>query len=210
MSTSRCSSTAASTRTAPGTRTYGLTPPTSTSASANGRVPGRGGCDRLLAGGAPGDPRHGGRGHRNHRFLDQLPAFAARLRPQGLRPAAGDPAGVALVISDAHSGLKAAVKAILPGAGWNHAGFTSPQRHPGAGLGPLQTGQRADLHHLRPNHQRGGRRLRPAGRRQPHHQLPPDRRDADRSRTRPDRVRDHAGRALAQDGSSAVPVGRVS
>ena len=29
-----------------------------------------------------------------------------------------DPEGVALVISDAHSGIKAAVKAILPGAGW--------------------------------------------------------------------------------------------
>lgn len=33
-------------------------------------------------------------------------------------PAGGDPTGVALVISDAHAGLKAAVKAILPGAGW--------------------------------------------------------------------------------------------
>jgi len=43
------------------------------------------------------------------------------LRDRGLKvtdPAHGDPCGVALVISDAHSGLKAAVKAILPGASW--------------------------------------------------------------------------------------------
>ncbi|MBD4426809.1 IS256 family transposase, partial [Xanthomonas citri pv. citri] len=29
-----------------------------------------------------------------------------------------DPLGVALVTSDAHAGIKAAVKAILPGSGW--------------------------------------------------------------------------------------------
>lgn len=41
------------------------------------------------------------------------------LRERGLKVAtATDAEGVALVISDAHSGIKSAVKAILPGAGW--------------------------------------------------------------------------------------------
>lgn len=48
-------------------------------------------------------------------------SFLRSLRERGLKvadPAHGDPTGVALVISDAHAGLRAAVKAILPGAGW--------------------------------------------------------------------------------------------
>ena len=45
--------------------------------------------------------------------------FLLSLRDRGLKVSTPtDPAGVALVISDAHAGLKAAVKAILPGAGW--------------------------------------------------------------------------------------------
>lgn len=45
--------------------------------------------------------------------------FCRSLRARGLNPTApGRPEGVALVISDAHAGLKAAVKAVLPGAGW--------------------------------------------------------------------------------------------
>ena len=45
--------------------------------------------------------------------------FLRGLRDRGLKVATGtDPCGVVLVISDAHAGLKAAVKAILPGAGW--------------------------------------------------------------------------------------------
>ncbi len=45
--------------------------------------------------------------------------FLRGLRERGLKVAtAADPGGVVLVISDAHAGLKAAVKAILPGAGW--------------------------------------------------------------------------------------------
>ena len=48
-------------------------------------------------------------------------SFLRGLRDRGLKaadPSHGDPTWVALVISDAHSGLKAAVKAILPGASW--------------------------------------------------------------------------------------------
>lgn len=45
--------------------------------------------------------------------------FLRGLRERGLKVATDtDPLGVALVTSDAHSGIKAAVAAILPGAGW--------------------------------------------------------------------------------------------
>lgn len=45
--------------------------------------------------------------------------FLRSLRERGLKVASdGDPRGVAVVTSDAHAGLKAAVKAILPGAAW--------------------------------------------------------------------------------------------
>jgi transposase-like protein len=45
--------------------------------------------------------------------------FLLGLRERGLKTSTpADPAGVVLVVSDAHAGLKTAVKAILPGAGW--------------------------------------------------------------------------------------------
>lgn len=45
--------------------------------------------------------------------------FLTGLRQRGLSPTSPQhPEGVALVISDAHAGLKTAVKAVLPGAGW--------------------------------------------------------------------------------------------
>ena len=45
--------------------------------------------------------------------------FLRGLRVRGLKvPARDDPAGVALVVSDAYEGLKHAIKAILPGASW--------------------------------------------------------------------------------------------
>ena len=45
--------------------------------------------------------------------------FLRNLRERGLKVSTDtDPLGVALVISDAHSGIKAATTAILPGAGW--------------------------------------------------------------------------------------------
>ena len=45
--------------------------------------------------------------------------FLRNLRERGLKVATdAEPLGVALVISDAHAGIKAATKAILPGAGW--------------------------------------------------------------------------------------------
>jgi len=45
--------------------------------------------------------------------------FMRGLRGRGLTPSTpAHPEGVALVISDAHAGLKAAIKAVLPGAAW--------------------------------------------------------------------------------------------
>ncbi len=45
--------------------------------------------------------------------------FLRSLRQRGLRVAStADPLGVALVTSDAHAGIRAAVRAILPGAAW--------------------------------------------------------------------------------------------
>ena len=57
--------------------------------------------------------------------------FLRSLRERGLGPStSANPEGAALVISDAHSGLKAAIKAVLPGAGWQrcrvHFAATSP------------------------------------------------------------------------------------
>ena len=41
------------------------------------------------------------------------------LRERGLKvPSPEDPTGVVLVTSDAHAGIRAAVRAILPGASW--------------------------------------------------------------------------------------------
>lgn len=51
--------------------------------------------------------------------IDFWTGFLRNLRDRGLKVATDqDPLGVALVISDAHAGIKAATKAILPGAGW--------------------------------------------------------------------------------------------
>jgi len=46
-------------------------------------------------------------------------SFLLELRGRGLKVASrDDPLGVALVVSDAHEGLKHAIKAVLPGASW--------------------------------------------------------------------------------------------
>ena len=62
-------------------------------------------------------PEHGPGGRRDHRFLDVL--VLRSLRERGLKvPSPHDPEGVVLVTSDAHAGIRAAVRAILPGASW--------------------------------------------------------------------------------------------
>ena len=51
--------------------------------------------------------------------VDFWTSFLRSLRERGLKvPSPEDPTGVALVTSDAHAGIRAAVRAILPGAAW--------------------------------------------------------------------------------------------
>ena len=62
-------------------------------------------------------PEHGPGGRRDGRLLDVL--VLRSLRERGLKvPSPEDPTGVVLVTSDAHAGIRAAVRAILPGASW--------------------------------------------------------------------------------------------
>ena len=75
-------------------------------------------------------------------------AFLRSLKTRGL-------AGVQLVISDAHSGLRNAVEAILIGAAWQRCRVQFPAQR--AGPGPQGIGRdvrRRDPHHLRPTRRR--------------------------------------------------------
>ena len=57
------------------------------------------------------------------------------LRERGLKvPSPHDPEGVVLVTSDAHAGIRAAVRAILPGASWQRcrAPLRPQHHHPGS------------------------------------------------------------------------------
>ena len=85
-------------------------------------------------------------------------SFLRSLRERGLKvPSPEDPTGVVLVTSDAHAGIRAAVRAILPGAAWQRCRAPlRPQHHLPAGPGPIQARQRPGLHDLRPD-QPGGR-----------------------------------------------------
>ena len=90
--------------------------------------------------------------------VDFWTSFLRSLRERGLKvPSPEDPTGVVLVTSDAHAGIRAAVRAILPGASWQRCRAPlRPQHHLPAGLGPIQARGRPGLHDLRPD-QSGGR-----------------------------------------------------
>ena len=84
---------------------------------APGGLPGAGGGHRRVGRRPPGDPGHGPGRRRDGRLLDVL--VLRSLRERGLKvPSPEDPTGVVLVTSDAHAGIRAAVRAILPGAAW--------------------------------------------------------------------------------------------
>ena len=70
--------------------------------------------------------------------VDFWTSFLRSLRERGLKvPSPEDPTGVVLVTSDAHAGIRAAVRAILPGASWQRCRAPlRPQHHLPAGLGP--------------------------------------------------------------------------
>ena len=91
------------------------------------------------------------------------------LRERGLRVTTDqDPEGIVLVTSDAHAGIRSAARgdparrrlAAVPGP-------LRPQHHLQARLGPLQAGQRADLHDLRSGQPGGRHRPVPARHRLP-------------------------------------------
>ena len=66
--------------------------------------------------------------------VDFWTSFLRSLRERGLKvPSPEDPTGVVLVTSDAHAGIRAAVRAILPGAAWQRcrAPLRPQHHHPG-------------------------------------------------------------------------------
>ena len=134
-------------------------------------------------------PEHGPGRRRDHRFLDVL--VLRSLRERGLKvPSPEDPTGVVLVTSDAHAGIRAAVRAILPGAAWQRCRAPlRPQHHLQARFGPLQARQRAGLDDLRPDQSGGRGGPVQARHRFPEGGLPRDRSDAEGRRAGPNGLR---------------------
>ena len=129
------------------------------------------------------------------------------LRERGLKvPSPEDPTGVVLVTSDAHAGIRAAVRAILPGASWQrcrvHFARNITSR---LGSARPRARQRPGLDHLRPDQQGGGGGPVQARHRHFEGPVPRDRSDADRRRAGPDRIRGPPPRALDQDPAAATP-----
>ena len=90
--------------------------------------------------------------------VDFWTSFLRSLRERGLKvPSPEDPTGVVLVTSDAHAGIRAAVRAILPGAAWQrcrvHFARSITSR---LGSARPRARGRPGLHDLRPD-QSGGR-----------------------------------------------------
>ena len=63
-------------------------------------------------------PEHGPGGRRDGRLLDVSLSCGPCANGGSRSPPPHDPEGVVLVTSDAHAGIRAAVRAILPGAAW--------------------------------------------------------------------------------------------
>ena len=123
------------------------------------------------------------------------------LRERGLKvPSPEDPTGVVLVTSDAHAGIRAAVRAILPGASWQrcrvHFARSITSR---LGSARPRARGRPGLHDLRPDQQGGGGGPVQARHRRLEGGLPRDRSDADRRRAGPDGLRGLPPGALDQD-----------
>ena len=98
-----------------------------------GGLPGAGGGHRRVGPGPPGDPGTWPWGTPRPPISGRpCPAVPARARAQG--PLPHDPEGVVLVTSDAHAGIRAAVRAILPGAAWQRcrAPLRPHHHHPGS------------------------------------------------------------------------------
>ena len=129
------------------------------------------------------------------------------LRERGLKvPSPEDPTGVVLVTSDAHAGIRAAVRAILPGAAWQrcrvHFARSITSR---LGSARPRARQRPGLHDLRPDQQGGGGGPVQARHRHPEGRLPRDRSDVEGRRAGPDGLRGLPPGALDQDPAAATP-----
>jgi hypothetical protein len=133
--------------------------------------------------------------------------------------------GVRLVISDAHRGLVAAVRATLLGAAWQRSSGPLHPECPGARApGSGGHGRLSDPQHLRAARRAGRLRAAPAGRRQPGRTLPGRCGVADRGRARParpphlprgppDADPEHEPPGAAQQGDPGVglvPAGRTA
>ena len=123
--------------------------------------------------------------------VDFWTSFLRSLRERGLKvPSPHDPEGVVLVTSDAHAGIRAAVRAILPGASWQRCRVHFA-RNITSRLGSARPRARGrpGLHDLRPD-QSGGRGG-PVQARHRHFEgpVPRDRSDADRRRAGPNGLR---------------------
>ena len=103
-------------------------------------------------------------------------AFLRSLKARGL-------AGVQLVISDAHTGLKAAIGAVLLGAAWQRCRVHFLRNVLAAGpQGQRRDGRRRDPHHLRPARRRARPRAARRHRRHARPAVPQGRGDAARRR----------------------------
>ncbi|OPZ48867.1 MAG: hypothetical protein BWY91_03148 [bacterium ADurb.BinA028] len=162
-----------------------------------GRLAGPRRRDRCQRRRPAGDPRNGAGRRGDDGLLDRVPPLAARARTEGrhrCRPARRHPGHLRRARRPESCGQGDPAwrgMAEMPGP-------FRPQRHPEDWLRPLQAGQRADLDDLRADHHRSRHRPIPGRHRQPPRLIPRDRRHARGRRTRHDRVRGAAPRALAE------------
>jgi hypothetical protein len=127
--------------------------------------------------------------------------FLRGLRERGL-------AGVQLVISDHHRGLRNAIDAVLLGAALaTLPGALHVQRAGQGAQGISGDGRRRGAHHLRPAHRRAGAHPGRTGRGHPGHPVPAGRRDVARCHRADHRLRRLPRGALAKNGSTAMNVG---
>ena len=204
-STRACTSSCPAAWTAPGSPTCSSTPRTWTCAWGTGWSAGRWWWPPACRPRAAGRSRNMALG--DAETTDFWTSFLRSLRERGLKvPSPEDPTGVVLVTSDAHAGIRAAVRAILPGAAWQRCRVHFA-RNITSRLGSARTraGQRARLDHLRPDQSGGRHRPVQARHRFPEGGLPRDRSDVEGRRAGPDRVRRLPPGALDQDPAAATP-----
>ena len=135
-------------------------------------------------------------------------SFLRSLRERGLKvPSPHDPEGVVLVTSDAHAGIRAAVRAILPGASWQRcrvhfARTITTRAGPGPPPSPRAPWSPRSSPRPRPRPSPPSTSTSSTLRGTPSLQNRPD---ADRRRAGPDRIRRPPQGAPGQDPVAATP-----